>query len=236
MLTLSDNDWTRDYEAVLTLRDVHEAYGLDLGLRDYPIFDENYREHLNQRIYDHFVYRRIAADTPQLFVFYLNRLMRENMPAYNAIYKALLKQDFDPFDTTVTDAGGHTKGKSDSASNTTQSSTGNTTGSSESTSTSILSDTPATFMNDPTEPRYMSQLTQNKSTGSNKGTSKNDATDSTTSRSNSLSDYINHLKGRSGYFGSNVTNMLTSGFMNTDRMVCEMLEPCFIQLWTDEPY
>lgn len=91
-------------------------------------------------------------------------------------------------------------------------------------------------MNDPTEPRYMSQLTQNKGTGSNKGTSKNDATDATTSRSSSLSDYISHLKGRSGYFGPNVTSMLTSGFMNTDRMVCEMLEPCFIQFWTDEPY
>lgn len=236
MLTLSDNDWTRDYEAAFTLRDVHEAFGLDLGLRDYPIFDEDYRETLNQRIYDHFAYRRIAADTPQLFVFYLNRRMRENMPSYNAIYRAILKSDFDPFDTTVTDSGGHTKGKTDSTSDTTQHSSGTTTGESSSTSTSILSDTPASFMNDPTEPRYMSQLTQTKGTGSNTGTSDNNATDNNTSASNSLSDYVNHLKGRTGYFGDDVANMLVNGFMNTDRMVCDMLEPCFMQIWTDEPY
>lgn len=236
MLTLSDNDWTRDYEAILTLRDIHEAYGLDLGLRDYPIFDEDYRNTLNQRIYDHFAYRRIAADTPQMFVFYLNRRMREQMPAYNAIYKAVLDKSFDPFDTTVTDSGGHTKGKSDSASNTMQHSSGKTTGDSNSTSTSILSDTPATFMNDPTEPRYMSQLTQTKGTSGNTGTSDSSSTDDNTSATNSLSDYVNHLKSRSGYFGSNVTNMLTNGFMNTDLMVCDMLEPCFMQVWTDEPY
>ena len=82
----------------------------------------------------------------------------------------------------------------------------------------------------------MSQLTQTKGTSGNTGTSDSSSTDDNTSATNSLSDYVNHLKSRSGYFGSNVTNMLTNGFMNTDLMVCDMLEPCFMQVWTDEPY
>lgn len=236
MLTLSDNDYTRDYEAILTLRDIHEAYGLDLGLRDYPIFDEDYREVLNQRIYDHFAYRRVASDTPQLFVFYLNRRMRENMPTFNALYRQVLDKAFDPFATYVSDSDGNNRGSSDTVSATAQHSDGKTTGTSESTSTAIVSDTPASFMNDPTEPRYMSQLTQNKGTGSNAGTSVNDATDNSTSNNKTASDYIAHVKSRAGYFGDNVTNVLASGFLNTDLLVCDMLEPCFMQIWTDEPF
>ena len=107
MLTFNDNDWTRDYEHVYTLREIHEGFGLSLGLNDYPIFDEEYRNVLNNAIYQHFCYRQIAADTPQLFVFYLNRRLREQMPTYNAIYKKLLDDALDPFGTYVHDANGN---------------------------------------------------------------------------------------------------------------------------------
>lgn len=235
MVTFSDNDWARDYEHVFTLRDIHEAFGLPLGLADYPIFDEDYRAVLNQRIYDHFAYREIAADTPQLFVFYLNRRMRENMPAYNAVYKQVLTQGFDPFATQVTDTDGNSRNTNDTTASTAQHESSASNATSESLSRSILSNTPASFMEDPTEPRYMSQLTQNTGSSTNGSTGTTDATNNSTNAQKAARDYITHLTSRSGYFGDNVVNALSSGFLNTDLMVCDMLEPCFMQVWNDRP-
>lgn len=68
----------------------------DFGLKDYPIFDENYRELLNKKIIDHFYFREIGFETTELFKFYLNRTMREIMPYYNQLYKSELLE-FNPF-------------------------------------------------------------------------------------------------------------------------------------------
>jgi hypothetical protein len=62
--------------------------GFDFGLRDYPIFDESYREFLNQKILDHYMYYEIGQDSPQKFKFYLNLQMREIMPLYNQRYES----------------------------------------------------------------------------------------------------------------------------------------------------
>lgn len=235
MLTLSDNTWTQDYEHNFTLRDIHEAFGLNIGLRDYPIFDEEYREVLNQRIYDHFAYREIAADTPQMFVYYLNRRMRENMPTFNAIYKEMLKEAFDPFASYVTDGYGNSRDASASTTTGKAHEDNTTTSNTSSIGTATVSETPATFMNDPTEPRYMSNLTQNKGTSDTTGNSQSDGTTSSDVKGNTASDYINHVTARSGYLGDSILNALTAGFLNTDLMVCEMLEPCFMQVWNDQP-
>jgi hypothetical protein len=42
----------------------------DLGLKDYPIFDESYRDALNKKILDHFRFREIGFETPARFKFY----------------------------------------------------------------------------------------------------------------------------------------------------------------------
>lgn len=70
-------------------------YGYDLGLSDYPIWDEGRREWLNQRIIEHFWYREIGLETPNLFIYYLNVRMRENMPALNPLFAALDKATTD---------------------------------------------------------------------------------------------------------------------------------------------
>ena len=36
--------------------------GYDLQLNEYPIFDENYREELNQKIINHYYFREIGLD------------------------------------------------------------------------------------------------------------------------------------------------------------------------------
>lgn len=75
--------------------------GYDLGLKDYPIFDESYRAVLNQKIIDHYYMREIGAETPELFTFYLNRKMREIMPYYNQLYESA-KIEYDPLVNNIT--------------------------------------------------------------------------------------------------------------------------------------
>lgn len=68
----------------------------DIGLKNYPIFDENYRELLNQKIINHYYFREIGMETAELFKRYLNTTMDEIMPYYNQLYKSELLE-FNPF-------------------------------------------------------------------------------------------------------------------------------------------
>ena len=60
----------------------------DFGLNDYPIFDENYRETLNNNILYYYFEDEIGLETPELFKIYLNRTMNRIMPYYNNLYQA----------------------------------------------------------------------------------------------------------------------------------------------------
>ena len=61
----------------------------DLGLKDYPIYKEEHREVLNNKILNHYLMSEIGQETPELFKIYLNNTMNEIMPKYNILYKAL---------------------------------------------------------------------------------------------------------------------------------------------------
>ena len=61
--------------------------GFDLGLKDYPIFDDSYREHLNDMIINHYYISEIGFETAELFKMQLNNRMQEIMPYYNSLYK-----------------------------------------------------------------------------------------------------------------------------------------------------
>lgn len=63
----------------------------DLGLQDYPIFDENYRTTLNNNILYYYYEDEIGLETPELFKTYLNRTMNRIMPYYNNLYNEQLK-------------------------------------------------------------------------------------------------------------------------------------------------
>ena len=56
--------------------------GFDLGLKDYPIYDEDYREHLNDMIIKHYYISEIGFETAELFKMQLNNKMNEIMPYY----------------------------------------------------------------------------------------------------------------------------------------------------------
>lgn len=72
----------------VTLRQIIQS-GFDIGLKDYPIYNEAHRETLNNMIINHYLMSEIGQETPELFRIYLNNTMNEIMPRYNLMYKAL---------------------------------------------------------------------------------------------------------------------------------------------------
>lgn len=102
----------------MTLQDIID-YGYDIGLKDYPIWDETKRDWLNTRIIEHFMLREIGAETPTLFIKWLNRLMNENMIWINTIFEATyekpledLRNDYNMVTTNETTMDGSSSGHS----------------------------------------------------------------------------------------------------------------------------
>lgn len=60
------------------------------AMQDYPIFDESYRETLNDKIYHACKMREIGFETPELFLEQLAYWMDLHMPEFNWLYKANL--------------------------------------------------------------------------------------------------------------------------------------------------
>lgn len=73
--------------------------GFKLPLDEYPIFDENHRAILNDKIIAHYYFREIGQETPSRFAFNLRRKMNEIMPYYNQLYESELIK-YDPLFTT----------------------------------------------------------------------------------------------------------------------------------------
>lgn len=98
-----------------------------LGLDDYPIFDETYRQTLNDKIIRAYYFREIGFETMGMFRWQMHRFMHEIMPYYNQMYKSeklvtepMLSRNMDytekwTRDETITNAD---KGTSDTTDNT----------------------------------------------------------------------------------------------------------------------
>lgn len=189
------------------LIDIIEA-GFDIGLQDYPIFDEDYRETLNQSIVDHFLLREIGAETPALFIFYLNRRMRENMPKANALYQFYEENKNNLVDEYLRKSTG-----TDSASS-------SSTSSNESTAHAYASTNPQINMDGRNNEAYYNSGTFNDGSG----------TADTEGRNSSSYEHIE--TGRNAGVAA-VAAEFDSMFQDVDQIVFEFLEPCFTQLYTD---
>lgn len=203
----------------------------NIGLKDYPIFDENYREILNKKIIDHFYMREIGSETPSLFKFYLNRTMNENMPYFNKLYESeMLKispltnyETNENFESTQTGKGNVT-GKNNTSTN--------VNASDENSSKNISSDTPqALITDDDVESDFYASnvdIVKNNSNSSNAQNSEN-SSEST----NEITNENNYTKNNSGYTVSQSELLLKyrETFINIDILVLKSLENCFMQLY-----
>ena len=76
---------------------------LDLALSHYPIYNEEHRQELNEKIINHFAFYEIGFETEERFLFELDKKMCEIMPYYNQLYKSE-DTDFNPlFNIDITE-------------------------------------------------------------------------------------------------------------------------------------
>lgn len=73
------------------MREREYSYGIYqlIGLDEYPIFDETYRDVLNRKIIEHYYFREIGVETLARFRWYMRTRMAEIMPKYNRVYQSL---------------------------------------------------------------------------------------------------------------------------------------------------
>jgi hypothetical protein len=231
--------------------------GFDLGLDDYPIFDEEYRAVLNKKIIDHYYFCEIGFETAGLFKFQLNTKMREIMPYYNKLYLSELLEfnplrDFDETTEETRNRKANTEVEASATDSTTSSgSSSGTASSSDTTSSSaqslaVNSDTPQAMLNTTSiqanEYASSAQKAQDSSTGTNTGssTSENsyeDTKSGTGSSTQSTDSQVDDIITRH-YFGygkskgpSQLLEEYRRTFLNIDMMIIKDLEDLFMMIY-----
>lgn len=213
---------------------------LHLSARYYPIFDESYRAKLNEKIVAHYALREIGSETPQMFVFYLGRTMREQMDYFNQLYLSA-QHKFDPFvtsdirqemdSTSVNESSGKSSGTQSNES--TSNSTSDT--SSDNSAMTFNSEFPQTRIDD--FKRFATSASQTDSTGNTHTSTSQDSTATATSTSNT--DYahssdkgnsVSHTVGTSGSQSQLLTDWRNT-MLNIDMMVIGSLDDLFMGVW-----
>lgn len=222
--------------------------GFDLGLQAYPIFDEGYRAALNNKIIEHFWFREIGQETPQLFKMMLNRTLNEQMPYFNELYKSTL-MEFDPmanvdYTTAGNRSAGHgeerTSDRTDGYSNERRE-TAEQSATSTSASDARTVNSTAPQMQLSGREDYASSLVDSASNGTNGSTSSattsgGDSGTSTSATADKMTasdtaEYVEHVAGRQGITGAQAVQMMRDAIINVDMMVIYSLEPLFMQIW-----
>lgn len=213
---------------------------LHLSARYYPIFDEPYRAKLNEKIVAHYALREIGSETPQMFVFYLGRTMREQMDYFNQLYLSA-RHKFDPFitsdvrqeldSTNVNESSGRSSGTQSNES--TANSTSDTKA--DNSSMTFNSEFPQTRIDD--FRKFATSASQTDSTGNTHTSTSQDSSATATSQSNAdysrSSDKGNSVSHTIGTGGSQSQLLLDwrSTMLNIDMMVIDSLEDLFMGVW-----
>lgn len=201
------------------------ASGYDIGLDEYPIFDEGYRAALNEKIKTHYHMREIGFETPGQFKLYINMTMNEIMPYYNQLYRSSLLS-FDPLaDYHMNESG--TRDSSGTGSN-----TGSTADRSEQLDDTLTvdSDTPQGLLSvdNIKANTYASRAARQDNTISRTG-----QTDVTSESATSAFDnYTRNAVGKTG--GKNYSEMLQdfrATFINIDLKIIQELVTCFMGIY-----
>ena len=195
----------------------------DFGLKNYPIFDEDYRELLNNKILMHYYMDEIGFETAGLFKVYLNNKMNEIMPYYNELYKKQkdLLLNFDKTtnltETFTRDNTTDTNTKSNSTSSNTASGT----------SKNVYQDTPMGSITQQDIDNY--DHASNQEFNKNQNTSSIEDNSNLTGKATSLENYIRTKTGNNGrLYGIEILKMIKNNYMNIDEMVINELQDLFM--------
>lgn len=203
--------------------------GFDIGLDKYPIFDENYRQILNNKILGQFYYKEIGYETLHLFKQKFNLSMDVIMPYYNEKYKANLIE-YDPltnykyrekYDRTRDDIA-----ESTAKNNTkrTEDLTGNSNSDTTNSTLTIENDTPQSNITrqNLNNGVYADKVTQYDGTENNQQSQtqnqnvNEDNTGEANSKLNTTEDYIRDIYGYRGITPTAIFNEVYDAIRNTD--------------------
>lgn len=200
--------------------------GFDFQLDKYPIFDENYRETLNNKILNHYFDAEIGFETAPLFRHYLLAKLNEIMPLYNIMYekqKDLLENIFGNVNLTET-----FEGENSNNSNVSNNSQSNSTGNSN--MKNLFQDTPQGELNTTSinNQKWATNLTlnENNTTGN--------ITDNSTSvgNSNGTNNYIKKIIGNNGgKYNIELLKEIQNSIINIDIMIINELQDLFMGIY-----
>lgn len=211
----------------IRLKDVDRITNGHWGLDNYPIFNEEYRKTLNDRIRREFWLNEIGHETIDIFIWRLELKMDLIMPRYNRMYLAEL-ENTDPLDGGISENDTRQWGNSSSNGSNTQNSDGS--GSTGSRGRTVASDTPQTRLEGNAD--YASSMSDATNETSNKSKS------TSSSNSKNRNEYDNNQSSRSKQRGSKAQMIAQyrSTLINVDNFIIEELRELFLGVWdVDRP-
>lgn len=189
----------------------------DFKMDSYPIFDENYRNTLNQNILYHYYENEIGFETAPLFRFYLNQKLNEIMPYYNELYKVqkkLIDENLLLNNVNLTETL--------HGSNTTETSS---TSQSLSNGKNLFQDTPQGNISQQdinAQNVYATNITLND----------NSINDNSSATGNGTNEYLKTIIGNNGSkFNIDVLNDIKNNLMNIDLMIINELNDLFMGIF-----
>lgn len=189
----------------------------DFQMTSYPIFDETYRETLNNNILYHYYENEIGFETAPLFRFYLNQKLNEIMPYYNELYKVQKKLIDDKLLLNNVNLTEELKGR-----NTTQ-----TSSVSQSTNKgkNLFQDTPQGNISQQdinAQNVYATNITLND----------NSINDNSSANGSGTNEYIKTIIGNNGgKFNIDVLNDIKNNLMNIDLVIINELNDLFMGIY-----
>lgn len=189
-------------------------HDFDLGLQDYPIWNESYRNILNKKILDHYYMDEIGFETAELFKHFLNARMNEIMNYYNELYVNQEKLITDTLENV------------DLYENSSRNNQNNvsTSSSSNSDNKNLYQDTPQGQIDftDLENQRWATNLTMNK----------NNISDTSSSNGINNEEYTRHVHGNNGKdYKVKLLLDIKKNLFNIDMMIINDLKELFMQIY-----
>ena len=189
----------------------------DFKMNNYPIFDENYRNTLNNNILYHYYENEIGFETASLFRFYLNQKLNEIMPYYNELYKVqkkIIDENLLLNNVNLTERL--------TGSNTTETSS---TSQSSNNGKNLFQDTPQGNISQQdinAENVYATNITLNE----------NSINDNSSATGSGTNEYLKTIVGNNGgKFNIDVLNDIKNNLMNIDLMIINELNDLFMGIF-----
>lgn len=204
----------------------------DFQMTNYPIFDENYRETLNNNILHHYYENEIGFETAPLFRFYLNQKLNEIMPYYNELYKVQKKLIDDNLLLNNVNLQEELQGSNTNNTTTTGSSTSQSTNNGISNNKNLFQDTPQGQISqtDIDNQKWATNLTLDKNTTNN--TINDTSSNSGSANTNATNTYLKTIIGNNGgKFNVDILNDIKNNLLNIDLMIINDLNELFMQIF-----